>query len=134
MSKKVKGNGEGTIYKGKNGLYIGQYVYKGKRHSLYQHKNETSRNFKAKFNSIINSINNNSYIEKKSITFNMIAKEFIEQKHTNGLVSEDTYLRDLNTLSVINKIGKDFVDKPIQKLKFMILKILLMTLDNILIQ
>ena len=33
--KKEKGNGEGTVYKSNvTGLYIGQYVYNNKRHSV----------------------------------------------------------------------------------------------------
>ena len=45
MGKKIKGNGEGTLYiSSKTGLYVGQYVSNGKRHSVYQKKNEKIKN------------------------------------------------------------------------------------------
>lgn len=45
--RKEKGNGEGTIYQNpKTELYIGQYVYNGKRYSVYQKKNEKKGDFK----------------------------------------------------------------------------------------
>ena len=60
MGKKLKGNGEGTLYKNnKTGLYIGQYYANGKRHSIYQKKNEKIGDFKKRFNDILSSINNN---------------------------------------------------------------------------
>jgi len=55
---KEKGNGEGTIFvAGSTGRYVGQYFYKGKRKAIYQRKNEGNREFKARFNKIIASIN-----------------------------------------------------------------------------
>ena len=54
MGKKVKGNGEGTIYKSsKTGLYVGQYTINYKRHSVYQKKNEKIGDFKKRFNNIL---------------------------------------------------------------------------------
>ena len=66
---KQKGNGQGTLYKSsKTGLYIGQYVTNGKRHSVYQKKNEKIGDFKKRFNDILSSINQNTYIEKNSVS------------------------------------------------------------------
>ena len=70
---KQKGNGEGTIYKSsKTGLYVGQYVVNGKRHSVYQKKNEKNINFKKRFTDILSSINQNTYIEKNNMNRNDI--------------------------------------------------------------
>ena len=117
MGKKVKGNGEGTIYKSnKTGLYIGQYMIDYKRHSVYQKKNEKIGDFKKRFNNILASINNGTYIEKTNETLYEILKNYIEQKFMDGITSQSSYLRDKETLSEIEKTCYNFVYKSIQKI------------------
>lgn len=116
--KKSKGNGEGTIYKSsKTGLYVGQYVYNGNRKSVYQKKNEKIGDFKKRFNDILSSINQGSYIEKSNDTFIDILKRHVEQKHDDGITSDSGYVRDLKTVKQIENTCSNFIDMPIQKIK-----------------
>lgn len=114
--KKSKGNGEGTIYvNSKTGLYVGQYVIDGKRQSVYQKKNEKTGDFKARFNKIILSINEGTYIGKSSETLEKIIERHIEQKNKDGITSANSYKRDKETLEQIRKCCPNFIYKPIQK-------------------
>lgn len=114
--KKSKGNGEGTLYvSSKTGLYVGQYVKDGKRHSLYQRKNEKIGDFKARFNKIIASINDGTYIDKSLETLEIIIERHIEQKNKDGITSANSYKRDKETLEQIKKCCSNFIYKPIQK-------------------
>lgn len=114
--KKSKANGEGTIYKSsRTGLYVGQYVIDGKRKSVYQKKNEKSGDFKARFNKIITSINEGTYISKSSETLETIIEKHIEQKNKDGITSNNSYKRDKETLEQIKKCCSNFIYKPIQK-------------------
>lgn len=116
MGKKLKGNGEGTLYKNnKTGLYIGQYYANRKRHSIYQKKNEKTGDFKKRFNDILSEINNNTYIESDTISLYQILKNYIENKHKNGIISDRTYIRNIETLKQLNLCFSDFINKPIQK-------------------
>ena len=116
MGKKVKGNGEGTLYKSnKTGLYIGQYVTNNKRHSVYQKKNEKIGDFKKRFNDILSSINTGTYIEKSNELFINILEKHIEQKHNDGITSDSGYLRDLYSINLIKNTCSNFINKPIQK-------------------
>ena len=116
MGKKVKGNGEGTIYKSsKTGLYIGQYFTNNKRHSVYQKKNEKIGDFKKRFNDILSSIHTGTYVEKRNDTFISILEKHIEQKHNDGITSDSGYLRDLYSINLIKNTCFNFINKPIQK-------------------
>lgn len=114
---KQRGNGQGTIYKSsRTGLYIGQYVTKGKRHSVYQKKNEKIGDFKKRFNDILSSINTGTYIEKTNETFIDILEKHIAQKYNDGTVGESSYLRDTYTVNQIKNTCNNFIYKPIQKI------------------
>lgn len=118
MGKKQKGNGEGTIYKSnKTGLYIGQYVLNNKRYSVYQKKNEKIGDFKKRFNAILSSINDGTYIEKTNDIFIDILERHIEQKYQDGITSDSSYIRDLKTIDAIKKTCSSFINKPIQNIK-----------------
>lgn len=113
---KQKGNGQGTIYKSsKTGLYIGQYVTNGKRHSVYQKKNEKIGDFKKRFNDILSSINTGTYIERSTETLYEILEHHIRQKYDDGITSDVTFLKDTQTLNEIKKTCENFINKPIQK-------------------
>lgn len=115
---KQNGNGQGTIYKSsRTGLYIGQYVTNGKRHSVYQKKSEKIGDFKKKFNDILSSINTGTYIEKSNETFINILEKYVEQKHIDGITSESGYLREIYTINQIKNTCDNFIYKPIQKIK-----------------
>lgn len=115
--RKSKGNGEGTIYiRPKTGLYVGQYVVNGKRETIYQKKNEKVGDFKARFNKIITSLNDETYIGKSNETFISILKAYVEQKHNDGITSDRSYGRELSTIKQIEMTCNSFINKPIQKI------------------
>lgn len=116
---KQKGNGQGTIYKSsKTGLYIGQYVTNGKRHSVYQRKSEKIGDFKKRFNDILSSINRGTYIEKSNVTTYSIIKKHIKQKFDDKITEGRSYKRDKDTLISIKKCCSNFINKPIQQVTF----------------
>lgn len=95
---------------------MGQYVYEGKRHSVYQKKNEKIGDFKKRFNDILSSINRGEYIAENTISLYQILNNYIEDKYKNGITSDRTYLRNKETLKQLKNCCKDFVDKSIQKI------------------
>lgn len=110
-----KANGEGTIYvSSRTGLLVGQYVYAGKRYSVYQKKNEKKIDFKKRFNEKLVSIFQGTYIAKSKETLNVILENYIEQKFSDGILSARSYLRELQTLDQLRKACKNFIDLPIQ--------------------
>ena len=116
--KKSKGNGEGTIYQRKStGRYEGQYVVNGKRKIVYQKKNEKVGDFKARFNIILSSITEGTYIEKHNDTLLEIIKNYVEQKYKDGITADNSYRRDKETIKQIEKTCSSFINKPIQKIK-----------------
>ena len=121
MGKKVKGNGEGTLYKSaKTGLYVGQYVVNGKRKSVYQKKNEKIGDFKKRFNDVLSSIHTGTYIEKSNETLYNICKEIIEDKKKANEICPNTYRRATYTLAHIK--DSEISDIPVQKINSKILK------------
>ena len=121
MGKKVKGNGEGTLYKSaKTGLYVGQYVVNGKRKSVYQKKNEKIGDFKKRFNDVLSSIHTGTYIEKSNETLYNICKEIIEDKKKANEICPNTYRRATYTLAHIK--DSEISDIPVQKINSKMLK------------
>ena len=118
MGKKVKGNGEGTIYFSQAlQKWVAQYVEpSGKRKTLTQKKNEGTKEFKNRFNKIMNDINQGTYIATNKDTFISILENHVEQKHKDGITSDRSYRRDLETVIQIKKTCKSFINKPIQKI------------------
>lgn len=115
MGKKVKGNGEGSLYRSnRTGLYVGQYTINGKRHSLYQKKNEKISDFKKRFTSVLNSINTGTFIEKNTDSLYDILLNYIEQKFKDGVTSGRSYIREMGTLKTLEKCCKNFIYKPVQ--------------------
>lgn len=114
---KQNGNGQGTIYKSsRTGLYIGQYVTNGKRHSVYQKKNEKISDFKKRFNDILSSINMGTYIKNNNISLYQILDNYIEDKYKSGITKDRTYIRNKETLKQLKNCFSDIIDKPIQKI------------------
>ena len=115
---KERGNGEGTIYYSEAlGCYVAQYTEpSGKRKTLKQKKNEKTTDFKKRFNNVITSLNNGTYIATSNETLISIIENFVEQKHNNGLISVATYTRDHQTIAQIKKVCANFYNKPIQKI------------------
>jgi integrase len=115
---KERGNGQGTIYFSEAlNCYVAQYVeVTGKRKTLKQRKNEKVGDFKRRFNDILSSINQGTYIASSDITFISLLCDIVDQKYKDGLVSTCTHNRDLQTIAQIKKVCSNFCNKPIQKI------------------
>lgn len=114
---KEKGNGEGTLYFSETlNCYVGQYFdLSGKRQTMKQKKHEKSSDFKKRFNNTIASINQGTYIAKSNQTCLDVLKQYVEQKHIDGITSDRTYIRDLETIKQIEKTCANWINKPVQK-------------------
>lgn len=116
MGKKVKGNGEGTLYFSETlQKWVGQYYYNGSRKTMTQKKNEKASDFKKKFNAVIAEINAGTHIEKCKDTCLSILEKYIDQKHIDGITSDRTYMRDLDTLNQIKKTCSNWICKPVSE-------------------
>ena len=117
QSRKKKGNGQGTIYfDNTKQCWAGQYTYNGKRMSaLHQKKGETKTEFVARFNEILTSINNGTYIAKSKETLYNILHRHIEQKFKDGITKGRAYKRNQETLKEIEITCANFIKKPIQE-------------------
>lgn len=117
-NKKTKqvGNGEGTLYKSeKLNCWIFQYYdTSGKRQTMKQRKNESSKDFKTRVTEIKNSLNNGTYICKSNETIVTIAKHHINSKHSDGITTARSYGRELSTLKQLEKTCNNFCNLPIQ--------------------
>lgn len=115
---KSVGNGEGSFYKSEAlGCYVFQYVHNGKRKTMKQKKNESIRDFRKRVTEIKNQKDNGTLIENNKETFISILENYIEQKHKDGITSDRSYKRDLETMKQIKNTCIGFIDKPIQKIK-----------------
>lgn len=119
-NKKVKerGNGQGTLYYSETlKCYVAQYVEPdGKRKTLKQKKNEKVSDFKNRFNNIIVSINNNTYISTTNTSLYDILKDYIDNNYNTGIIGARTYKRNTETLKLLKRCCNNFIDKPIQKI------------------
>ena len=115
-SSRKKANGEGSLYYSETlQKWVGQYYTKeGKRKTITQRKNEKATDFKKKFNAILASIDNGTYIERNTKSLYAILNDYIENKYKIGITKGRTYLRDNNTLNLLKDICRDFINKPIQ--------------------
>ena len=58
---------------------------------------------------------NGTYISTSTETVVSIATNYINQKHSDGILSDRSFKRNQDTLSQIKRVCKDFCNKPIQK-------------------
>lgn len=118
QKNKEKGNGEGTIYvSSRTGLLVGQYCYNRKRKSVYQRKNEKPSEFKKRFNKIITDINSGTHIEKSKDTCLSIIENYVKQKHIDGITSDRSYLRDLDTVEQLRKTCNNWINKYVSDVR-----------------
>jgi len=114
---KSVGNGEGSLYYSETlKCWIFQYTYNGKRKTLKQKKNESTREFKKRVTNLKNSLNTGTYVEANKDTLLVILERYVEQKHKDGITSDRSYLRDKETLNQIKKTCDSWINKPIQKI------------------
>lgn len=118
-NKKTKsvGNGEGTLYYSETlKCWIYQYYdTNGKRQTMKQRKKESVRDFKSRVTKVKSELDLGTYISKSAETVVTLAKQHIETKHIDGLTTDRTYARDLETLAQIKKTCDNFCNLPIQK-------------------
>lgn len=114
---KSKGNGEGTIYFSDTlQKWVAQYVEpNGKRKTITQRKNEKVGDFKKRFANIMNEINNGTYISSNNISLYEILNSYIENNYKTGIIADRTYLRNKDSLKLLQKCCSNFINKPIQK-------------------
>lgn len=114
---KSKGNGEGTIYfSDALQKWVAQYVEtNGKRKTITQRKNEKVGDFKKRFANIMNEINNGTYISSNNISLYEILNSYIENNYKTGIIADRTYLRNKDSLKLLQKCCSNFINKPIQK-------------------
>ena len=82
---------------------------------MKQKKHESVKEFKAKVTELKNKLNNGTYIGKSYETIITLARQHIEIKHIDGITSDRSYKRDLETLEQIQKTCANFCNIPIQK-------------------
>ena len=125
-NKKPKsvGNGEGSLYYSeKLQKWVGQYNEpNGKRKTISQKKGEKVSDFKKRFRNILNDINNNSYIKDTVVSLYNILKDYIDSKHNTGIISDRTYIRNIEILKLLEKCCADFIYRPIQKVNILDIK------------
>lgn len=117
-NKKTKsvGNGEGSLYfSEKLNCWIFQYLYNGTRKTLKQKKNEKVKEFKSRVTKIKNDINTNNFIEQSNSSLYQILFDYIENKHNSGITQDRSYIRDKETLKLLERCCSNFIYKPIQK-------------------
>lgn len=114
---KKRGNGQGSIFKRKNGLLGGFYTVNSKRKAIYQRVGESNEQFNSRFLEIIYSINKGTYIDKSIDSIKSLGEKYIKQKLDDGVISSRTYRRNLETLVLLEKILEDNYTKPIQNVK-----------------
>lgn len=117
-SPKSVGNGEGSLYFSDTlQRWVFQYVDpNGNRQTLRQKKKESERAFRKRVTEIKSKLDNGTYIAKNKDTFIQILENYIEQKYKDGITSDRSYRRNLETVKQIKKCCSNFVNRPIQKI------------------
>lgn len=115
---KERGNGEGTIYYSETlQKWVAQYVDPNtqKRKTLTQRRTEKVSDFKKRFVSIMNDINKNCYIGECNKSLADILEDYVENKYKMGITKDRAYIRNKETLKLLEKCCADFINKPVQK-------------------
>ena len=115
---KAVANGEGSLYYSETlQRWIFQYTEpSGKRQTLRQKKKESERAFRKRVTEVKSKLDSGTYIEKNKDTFIEILEKYVEQKHKDGITSDRSYSRDLETVKQIKNTCANFINKPIQKI------------------
>lgn len=94
--------------------WIFQYHINGKRQSIRQRKNESTKDFKKRVTEIKSQLNNDTYIGKSTETVISILEQYITNKYLDGTTSERSYTREIQSLQQIKRTCENFCNKPIQ--------------------
>lgn len=115
-NKKSRGNGQGTFYQDKDGIWHALYfdIYGARKH-IKQRKSENKTQFKDRFNETRLKAQKGIIEEKSNETINDIITEYIEYKHENNITSDRTYKRDNDTLTELQNHCEDLLNMKIIK-------------------
>lgn len=115
-NKKTRGNGQGTFYQDKDGIWHALYfdIYGARKH-IKQRKSENKTQFKDRFNETRLKAQKGIIEEKSNETINDIITEYIEYKHENNITSDRTYKRDNDTLTELQNHCEDLLNMKIIK-------------------
>lgn len=121
-----RGNGEGSIYYSESlKRWVGQYMYNGKRKSIY---GKTRAEVKDKLNKALVDIVDNKFIDKSNYTLLQLIDLNIEEQFKSNKISEATYARKLYNKSIISELG--IANMEIQKITISHLNEALVTLTR----
>ena len=114
---KSVGNREGSLFYSETlKRWVFQYYdTQDKRQIMRQRKKESVKDFKARVTKVKSELDAGTYIAKSTETVVTIAIQHIENKHIDGITSDRSYSRDLETLEQIKKTCSNFCNLPIQK-------------------
>ena len=113
-----RGNGEGTIfYNEKLNRWVGQFTAGRKIDGSLNRKavyGKTRKEVKEKITKALSEVQTQTYIEKSSITINVLGQEILDTKLKLNLITENSYR---SSLTHFTKIKNSFLgDMPIQKI------------------
>ena len=137
MGKKVKGNGEGTIYpvyiKNENGEntdkikhWVGQYTLGSKRKSIY---GKTRKEVKDKLIIKLTEIQKNIFVDNCNITVYELGSDILDTKLSTNTIKETSYITLKNSLGKIK--NSNIANIKIQKITYSIIQDFLNTLTNL---
>ena len=130
MSK--RGNGEGTIYYSeKLNKWVGQFTVGKKTDGKINRKSvygNTRKEVKEKITKALADVQNNTFIEKSSITLIEIIDILLEESYNANRIKSSTYVRNLQTKKIVEKL--DIANLPIQEITRANINTSLNTLTN----
>lgn len=130
MSKKTRGNGEGSIYYNQSKeLWCSQYIVgigesgKLKRKTMY---GKTRKEVKDKLEQLITQLRNEKYIDKSNITVGELGQRIVDEGFELNYLNEGSYLRKKEILKKIkqSEIGSIAVQKVTNEIIIKFLKFL----------
>ena len=123
---KKRGNGEGSIYYSeKLNRWVGQFTAGVKTNGTANRKSvygKTRKEVAEKITKALNEIKEHTFVDKTDITLRELMEDIINYKHSTGLVTDSTFLRNKETIKQIDKNPTQILDLPIQKISEKTLK------------
>lgn len=113
-----RGNGEGTIYfSEKLNKWVGQFTAGRKDNGKLNRKSvygDTRKEVKEKITKALAEVQNDSFIDKSTITLLDTCNLYIEQLYKSNTIKEVTYKRHLETKKIVSSLS--IANKPIQNI------------------
>ncbi len=80
---------------------------------MRQRKKESKKEFNTRVTKVKSELDAGTYIGKSKETVVTLAEQYIENKHADGITSDRSYSRELETLEQIKKTCRNFCNLPI---------------------